>query len=213
MAFFNKKKQTEESPGCSYDKEIEKNKIIVFLIPNETYQTELLRITKNVAEVCNRVDKTLYISLNKPAEKIRKTLEENNINTKKFVFVDAVMKKVKLNVTDHGTLFISPPKYFDKFNSELNQIIEKEKAKCLIFDSLSTMLIYQDAITITKFIHDLVTKLIMNDACGEFMCLSEDVDSALIKDVSMFVDKVIDLRGKREETEKKGDWKKKENEI
>ena len=47
--------------------DIEKNSIVVFLIPNKIYQDRLLRIAKSVA---SRFDKVLYISLNKPAEKI-----------------------------------------------------------------------------------------------------------------------------------------------
>ncbi len=206
MAFFGK---SEKEGDGDYDKEITKNKIILFLVPKEDYQVELLRISRNVAD--NFGKKIAYVSLNKPTETIIDNLKKNNIDTKKFLFIDAVAKKSK---SDQDAVCISSLKNFEKFKGELNKILEKEKIKCLIFDSLSTMLIYQDENIIVKFTHDLITNLIEDGACGEFMCLSEDVDSTLIKDVSMFVDKVLNLEQKKEETELAGkDWKKREKII
>lgn len=180
-------------------------KIILFIIPNTTYQSELLQISKSVAD---NYDRIAYISVNRPTENIREIFREENIDTKKFLFIDAISKGVKPDITDHGILFINSPKNFEKFKTELNQILDKEKVECLIFDSLSTLLVYQDQNNIIKFAHDLITKLMIAKASGIFSCLSEDVDSAVINDISMFVDEVVDI-SKEEETKPK-DMEKKE---
>ena len=66
----------------SYDEEIMKNRIIIFLIPGKIYQFGVLSITKSVA---NRFNRILYMSLNKTADKIIGLLKENNIDTKKIL--------------------------------------------------------------------------------------------------------------------------------
>ncbi len=186
-----KKQPTGEKNIKSYDKEITKNRVVLFLIPNKIYQVELLRITKSVADKWSKI---LYISLNKPAEKVIETFGENNIDTKKFLFVDAITKGVKPNVSDHGITYINSPKNYEQFNIELNQILEKEKFECLIFDSLSTMLTYQDEKIIIRFAHDLLTRLIVAHASGEVICLLKDINTALVKNISMFADGVVDMK-------------------
>ena len=198
MAFFDKifkkSKNNEELNKTTtikiYDEEITSNRIIIFLVPNKTYQVELLHITKSAADKFGRV---LYISLNKPAESIIKILKEIDIDTEKFLFIDAVNKKVKSEIAYHNTVLINSPENFKKFSIELNRTLEKEKFECVIFDSLSTMLLYQDAYVVTRFTHDLIAKLMIANVNGEFICLSEDINSVLLKDISMFADKVIDL--------------------
>lgn len=175
---------------------IEKNSIVVFLIPNKIYQDRLLNIAKSVA---SRFDKVLYISLNKTAEKIIEILKRDDIDTRKFLFIDGITKRVKANASDHGIVFISPPADFEKFSASLNQIIEKEKVDGIIFDSLSAMLVYQDESTITRFMHDFTAKLMVEHEFGGFICLLEDANSALVKDMSTLADKVIDMSNEKAE--------------
>jgi len=176
--------------------DIEKNSIVVFLIPNKIYQDRLLRIAKSVA---SRFDKVLYISLNKPAEKIIEILKRGNIDTRKFLFIDAITKRIKANASDHGIIFISPPADSEKFSASLSQIIEKEKGDGVIFDSLSTMLVYQDTSTIIRFMHDFTAKLMVEHEFGGFICLLEDVNSACVKDMTTLADKVIDMSDEKTE--------------
>ena len=180
-----------------YKEKVARSKIEVFLIPNKIYQEKLIEIIKNATQEFK--GRLLYISLNKPAEKIIETLKKNNIDAGRLLFIDAVTKDIQADISDHGITYIASPKNFAQFNAELDRILEKDKPQCIIFDSLSTMLLYQPDLSIVKFTHDLITKLIVAHACGKFTCLTEDVNSTLIKDVSMFADDVIDMGEQREE--------------
>jgi len=188
-----------------------KNRIIIFLIPGKIYQFGVLSITKSVA---NRFNRILYISLNKTADKIIGLLKETNIDTKKFLFIEAITRKIK-PVSNRKIIYINSPKKLEKFTTEFNQILEKEKFDCIIFDSLSTMLIYQDEFSVIKFTHDLVTKLTVSHASGQLIYLSKDINSALVKDIAMFADNVISMREEQEKgfLEKKENTKKLEKEL
>lgn len=182
------------------------SRIEVFLIPTGVYQEKLLEIVKNaVQEFKGRL---LYVSINKPAEKIIDTLRKNGIATGGLLFIDAVSKDIRADVPSNGVVYIDSPQNFGQFNAELSQIIEKERFECIIFDSLSTILLYQPDLAIVKFAHDLIAKLIVAHACGKFTCLIEDMNSTLVKDVSMFADDVIDMGKQRREAVKDSGSKK-----
>jgi hypothetical protein len=178
----------------------EKSKIEIYLIPNKIYQEKLLEIIKNAVQEFK--GKLLYISINKPAEKIIETMKKNDVDSGKIFFIDAVSKDIQADISDHGIAYISSPQNFAQFNADLMQILEKEKPECLVFDSLSTILLYQPDLVIVRFAHDLIAKIIVAHACGKFACLLEDVNSTLIKDVSMFADSVIEMGEQRQEAVK-----------
>src|SRR3989338_2267635 len=92
MGMNNTEIEKKENLIKEKNKKVMKNKIEVFLISNKIYQKELLRITKNVAE---QYSKTVYLSLTKPAERVMEILKENNIDIKRFLFIDAVAEKVR----------------------------------------------------------------------------------------------------------------------
>lgn len=223
---FTKKRGSEEaakdkiefSTGKNngfYDKDIMENEIVLFIVTYKSYQAELVRIAKSVSKRFRRI---VYISLNKPADKIVKILKENKVDTKKFLFIDGVTKSIKANAANHGTIFIHTPDNIKEFETELNEILEKEKLECLIYDSLSAMAIYNNRTEIIKFIHDLITRLMTTHTNAEFICLSDNIDSPCIKYVSTLADKVIDLSKEKAELpdtgfRRKEDIAKSESEI
>ena len=164
--------------------------------------------------MADEYSKIAYISLTKPAEDVIEIFRENKIDTKKFLFIDAVTEKVKSNVSNDGIIFVSSPKNFKKFDTELNQIIKDlEELECLIFDSLSTLLIYKDESTVVKFTHDLIIDLMVAHASADFICLLGESCSHLAKTITPFVDKISYISEDGEISEEKGketDLKKKE---
>ncbi|MEK6983588.1 MAG: hypothetical protein AABX33_03365 [Nanoarchaeota archaeon] len=172
------------------EEHIAKNKIIVYLIPNKGYQNGLFNIVKSLAQRFNRI---LYVSVNRPAEILVEVVNEMGIDAQKFLFVDAVNKEVKGRSANSHFIYITSPKNFKEFEMELNKVLDNEKFECLIFDSLSTLLIYQDESTVTKFTHDITKRIIDGHSNCTLPCLLEDVNSALVKDIAMFVDKVVEV--------------------
>lgn len=76
----------------------------------------------------------------------------------------------------------------------ISNALESGRFGCMIFDSLSTMLIYHDVVTVTKFVHSLIVRARSFNCTSIFTYLRGDIKSPLIKDLAMFVDEVVDLR-------------------
>ena len=60
-----------------------------------------------------------------------------------------------------------------------------------MFDSLSTLLIYNKKETVSKFVHSVVNKIKASNITAVFTALEGDTQSALLKEIGMFVDEVI----------------------
>ena len=88
------------------------------------------------------------------------------------------------------TIFVQSPKSLTEISIDIANLIGK-KTDSVIFDSLSTLLIYQDSMTSIKFVHSIVSKIRSADKKCIFFSLKEDADSDMMKDVNMFVDKVV----------------------
>jgi len=168
--------------------EIKKNKLLVAIVSNKGYNTKMTEITKDVSD--NK--KMCYVSLNKPFDTIEENLKAKKINTNNFIFVDAITKgagkKEAANV-----VFVSSPRALTELNITIGKILEVGKVKNLIFDSLSTLLIYEKPLVVVKFVHALIAKLRALNVTAVFIVLKDDVTPDLLKNLYMFADKVISI--------------------
>ena len=166
---------------------VKKGERVVIIIPDSTYSKDIIVISSQLAKDYGSI---FYLSLNKSYDALIKNLENNKIDTSKFFFVDAVKKPMNSIKEPDNCIFISSISAIGELSIAINKVLEKGKFECFIFDSLSTMLIYHDTTTITKFIHNLITKLNELNCTAVFTCLEGDSNSPLIKDLGMLVDEV-----------------------
>ena len=61
----------------------------------------------------------------------------------------------------------------------------------MLFDSLSTLLIYNNKETVTKFTRTIIGKLKKAGMGGIFTALKGDTEKGLLKEMGMFVDEVV----------------------
>jgi hypothetical protein len=63
---------------------------------------------------------------------------------------------------------------------------------CILYDSISTMLIYLSSLNISKFIHFVTNKLRLMDISGVFLAVEKGLDPMFISQLTTFVGHVID---------------------
>ena len=69
----------------------------------------------------------------------------------------------------------------------------KHKFDYIIFDSLTSLLVYQKKAPVSKFVSSLINKIKTGETKAIFYALSAKEQAQLIKESSMFVDKVVDI--------------------
>lgn len=169
-------------------KHLKEGKIIVFVVSNKKYVERINDITLAVTKTNKSV---IYVSLNKPYNVLIDTFLKKKIDVKKLSFIDSVSSKVS-KPKDYKVSFVSSPKALTELSITMNEMLKSTDS--MIFDSLSTLLVYEDPSTVIKFAHSVISKIRTTNKEFVIISLSEDVDKSVLKDIGMFVDKVVTLK-------------------
>jgi len=161
-----------------------KGEIAVFVIPDKLYVSKIKELVSSLSSDYSRI---CYVSLNKPYPVISESLKKQGIDTKKFFFVDCTGNPSK---NEGQVVYVSSPKALTEMSITITKVLEMGKIEALIFDSLSTLLIYEQPSTVVKFTHSLISALRSRNAAGFFMCLKGGTGSEIVKDISMFADRI-----------------------
>ena len=155
--------------------------LIIVTTSKEKYNLTMQNL---YTEFLNYGKKIGYITINRPY---------SNVHLKGDVyFVDAITATVQQPPKLNNCIFVSSPTALTELSIAFSSLFGEKGCSLVIFDTISTLIIYQDIGTVIKFTHNLVTKASVLNKKAIFIALKEDSET-LIKDLNMFVDKVIDL--------------------
>ena len=170
--------------------DIGSNKIILLTVSKEGYRRSVLDIAsfldKNSTKVC-------YVCVNDPYGFVASNLDKNGIDAKKFFFIDTLTRNVQEPPHTDNCIFVSSPSALTEISLAFSKALNEMHCDASIFDTLSTMLVYEKPHAIIQFIHNLLTKLRISSGKAIFITLKDDLNSELTKDLYMFVDKVVEM--------------------
>jgi hypothetical protein len=170
-----------------YD-DIAKNNVILAVTSKIAYRDSIKVICQETAKLGN----IGYITINKPYKSIVKDIENWNIDKKKFFFADAITSTVQAPPIVEDCIFVASPNALTDLGLAFSALLNEKSRDNIIFDTISTLVIYQDIGSVIKFTHNLVTKARVSGKRVIFISLKEDSET-LIKDLNMFVDAVIEI--------------------
>jgi hypothetical protein len=176
------------SSTTAIKKGIKKNKILIFLIPKKEYSKYVTEIAQASYSMLKGI---CFVSLNKPYQTLSPVFKGKGIKLEKLVFIDAVSTGFKKESGGARVVAVSSPKALTELNIKIRKEIGKVSA--IVFDSLSTLLVYEQPSIVIKFSHSVISLLRKSKINGIFIMLKEDMDGELSKDLSMFVDGVVEL--------------------
>jgi len=174
--------------------ELKKNAIILVVVPHEKYLKFMIGLAKELAASQKQ---TCYVTSNRPYVALVRTFKDNKINVNKFFFIDAVTKSIGEDVKKiKNCVFVKSP--YDLVGLAISISEALKKCNNLLFDSLSSLLLYEKPQNIMKFVHNIVNRIrVVGNVAAIFVILKGDVDAKLIKDFSMFIDDIIELQSRR----------------
>ncbi len=176
-------------------KEMSENLVTLIVLSKEQYIGRMTDVAKAMNE---SFSKTLFISLTQPYKSAIETLNKNNVSLDKFTFIDVLTSTVRDPEPDPNCTFVSSPSALTEISVAFSKAVNDKKCDAAFFDSISVLTIYEDQNAVIKFVHNILTKSRVLGTKTVFVCLKEDKDIPLIKDLYMFVDKVVDLTSPEE---------------
>lgn len=137
----------------------------------------------------------LVVTVNKPYKILTRTYAKEGISPDSYYVIDAVTKYSGGEcVPGPRVRYVSTPSNLTDLGIEITELIRKmpEGKKCIIFDSVSMLMIHSPSVTTSKFLHFLVNKLNLADISGIFLCVEKGLDPVIISQMKAFVDHIVD---------------------
>jgi KaiC/GvpD/RAD55 family RecA-like ATPase len=171
------------------------NKFVLVLLQSKNYMADLYKIIrlvkKNGTKIC-------YVCFSKPYMDVIEDLKNEKVDCDNFVFIDTLssshydLKPVKNCVFVHGSGNLK------EIREAVKRAVNKHKCEAIIFDTISTLLIYQQTHSIVRFTHELLTDKSQKETNKVYIVLKEagiykGESTKLINDLNLFADKTIEI--------------------
>jgi KaiC/GvpD/RAD55 family RecA-like ATPase len=173
--------------------EIMQNKFLLLMINESEYENNLLNTLKQMGK-----EKICYVCLASTYEDVVKSFKEKSINPDRFFFIDTLSSHYGKSQGTKNCAFVSSPAALDDLGKAIKRAVEKEKCGIIIFDTISSLLIYQEGASIVRFTNNLVAGKEQEHIKKVFIVLKDadrikDDNRSLAKDIGMFADKTISM--------------------
>jgi hypothetical protein len=149
-----------------------------------------------IKEISSNGYHTVIVTINFPYNILSKLYEENGIDLKTVSFIDAVTRN-SIGSAENipGVVrFVNNPANLTDLGIAVTEVLKENSGKkvCILYDSISTMLIYLSSPNISKFIHFVTNKIRLMDISGVFLAVEKGLDPMLMTQLTTFVDNVVD---------------------
>ncbi len=161
---------------------------VLYLLDSEKYLQQLLSILKDIA-VANGI---IYVTTNRPYALLTNTLRKNQISTENMFFIDCISKTIGQTLNEGDPcLFVEGPQSLVDLSIAISESVKHLSGeKVLVLDSLSILLIYNDASSVGKFSNFLINKMRVSGVGSAILALESDIDKDIIKQIGSIVDEV-----------------------
>jgi len=174
--------------------EKDEKKLYLLLSSAQAMKQANVTIVRDITALGNAV---IVITTNQPYLILRKLYGREGVDISNVHFVDAITKyaigKVPADATN--ALFVNSPEDLTDMGIAITQTLKEMEGQnvFVVFDSVSTMLIYLSSVNISKFIHFVSSRLKILDVSGIFLAVEKGLDPLLLTQLTTFVDEVVDL--------------------
>ena len=167
--------------------------VALAVVDANKYQKENIRIIRKLTQ---EGTPGVYVTLNIPFNTLKTRLKREKVDLDEIIFIDAVTETAggKIEKTD-DCLFINSPQSLSDISIAMDQAIMaiESKEKFLFFDSLSTLLLYNDVGVVAQFVHFLSSKMRVWRVKGIIISLRRNDDKELINELKSFCDVTLSL--------------------
>jgi hypothetical protein len=180
-------------PDVINPQELEQKKIFLILASPATIRQRNIEIIREMSVLGYH---TVVITTNFPYSVLTKLYAQSGVSPDHVSFIDAVTRNSVGNAENiPGVVrFINNPANLTDMGIAVTEVLKDHSGKkiCIMYDSVSTLLIYLSSANISKFIHFVTNKLRLMDISGVFLAVEKGLDPMLMTQLTTFVDRVVD---------------------
>jgi len=173
--------------------ELDQKKIFLILASPGSIRQRNVEV---IRELSARGNHTIVITTDFPYSVLAKMYARSGVPPDSVSFIDAVTRNA-IGSTENipGVVrYISDPTNLTDMGIAVTDVLGEHMGEnvCIMYDSVSTMLIYLSSANISRFIHFVTNKLRLMDLSGIFLAVEKGLDPMLMTQLTTFVDTVVD---------------------
>ena len=174
--------------------ELKDGEIILFLTSAKKYLSTNLELLEYY--INKQKSYCVYVTVNRPYTALMKIFQDNAINTNKIFVIDAITPVSSGKVRANNAVFVGSPQELTNISISATSAINSmpKGNRLLFFDTLSTLSVYNDEGSVTKFIHFIINKMREWYISGAIISMEKETDDKMLTQLSQFCDKVIEVK-------------------
>ncbi len=130
----------------------------------------------------------LYVSLGNSSKIMSSDFSKKGVNVKDLFFIDSIGRGME---KDEDSFHISNNQSLTELSLAITSVMKENNFDFFIFDSISTLLMYNDITVVERFMHFMITKLKNIGIVTVILSVDEEKSNKLIAVLSQFCDKVV----------------------
>ena len=165
-------------------KKLEKDQTILISVQPTKYQSTINSLVKELHK-----ETLCYISLNKTYESIKEVFDKQHVQD--HVIVDDISKTIKkVEGQKKDCYYINSPAALTELSLVINKLLEYE-IDYLIFDAVSSMLVYRTAHEVENFLQTITSKIKGTKTKAVFLIIKNKQSEEVLEQASTYFDEVI----------------------
>lgn len=180
-------------PDVINQQELEQKKIFLILASPATIRERNIEIIREISTMGYH---TVVITTNFPYSVLTKLYAQRGVSRDRVSFIDAVTRN-SIGTAENiprVVRYINNPANLTDMGIAVTEVLKEHSGEkvCIMYDSVSTLLIYLSSANISKFIHFVTNKLRLMDVSGIFLAVEKGLDPMLMVQLTTFVDTIVD---------------------
>lgn len=170
------------------------SRIILVLTPANSLRESNLNLGKKILALGYSL---IVVTTNYPQAILQRLYEQEGMDTSRIYYIDAITQYSLGTAPSPAArcIFVSSPANLTDMGIAITQLIQEmpRQKVCVLFDSVSTMVLYLQSESISKFIHFVSTKLRLLDGSGVYLAVEKGLDPKLLTQLTTLVDRVDEV--------------------
>ena len=169
---------------------IHRHEIVLVVMDKGSYHSILRDLFKILQSTAGR---TCLVALNRPYASLKSYMQDEEIDSSSFLFIDTLTPAVDLAPDCDDCIPVEDPHALTELSLAMTRALEEKGCESILFDSISTLVVYHPGNVVLMFAHNAINKLLAKGKKGILLAVEEDANTALIKDLTMFSDVLLEF--------------------
>ena len=170
------------------------NQSVGIIVPGTNYSDLLDALFSHM--MSNDSDAWAYVSITKPFSTLTKKYS-NIADHKNISFIDCISHAAGIPASEENCIFVESPTMLEKLSMEIMNVFRDVKSdanRFLVIDSLSSLMIYNDAPTVTEFFYHLINRTRSGDIHSISLVVEEEEMDKHLSKIIFLNDKILKVR-------------------